>query len=209
MQPLLVVFEDLHWIDTETQALLDALVESLPIARLLLLVNHRPEYHHRWGGKTYYQPAPDRSSTGGECSQSSGQLARRDASLEPLKRTLIERTEGNPFFLEESVRSLVETKALLGVRGAYRLAQDLRTIEVPATVQAILAARIDRLVPEDKRLLQAAAVIGEEVPLALLQAIDEGAPEETLYAGLGRLQAAEFLYEADCSRISRIPSSTG
>ena len=196
VQPLLVLFEDLHWIDTETQALLDALVESLPTARLLLLVNHRPEYHHSWGGKTYYRqlridPLPAESAVGFLSS-----LLGADASLEPLKRTLIERAEGNPLFLEEGVRTLVETNALVGVRGAYRLAQDLRTIEVPPTVQAILAARIDRLVPEDKRLLQAAAVIGEEVPLALLQAIDEGAPEETLYAGLGRLQAAEFLYEA-------------
>ena len=193
-QPLLLVFEDLHWIDTETQALLDSLVESLPTVRLLLLVNYRPEYQHGWGSKTYYtqvrlDPLPPASA---EALLQA--LLGDDPSLEPLKRLLIARTEGNPFFLEESVRALVETGVLVGVPGAYRLAQALPTIQVPATVQAILAARIDRLPPEEKRLLQTAAVIGTEVPFALLQAIAE-LPEEALHRGLAHLQAAEFLYE--------------
>jgi predicted ATPase len=115
-------------------------------------------------------------------------------SLAPLTRLLIARTEGNPFFLEESVRTLVETGALVGEPGAYRLAQALPTIQVPATVQAVLAARIDRLSPEDKRLLQTAAVIGHEVPFPLLQAIGE-VPEEALHRGLDHLQAAELFYE--------------
>jgi hypothetical protein len=106
---------------------------------------------------------------------------------------LIARTEGNPFFLEESVRTLVETGVLVGEPGAYRLAQALPTIQVPATVQAVLAARIDRLPSEEKRLLQTAAVIGTEVPLLLLQATAD-VPEEALYRSLARLQAAEFLY---------------
>jgi tetratricopeptide (TPR) repeat protein len=109
-------------------------------------------------------------------------------------KRLIARTEGNPFFLEESVRALVETRMLVGEPGAYHLAQALPTIQVPATVQAVLAARIDRLPPEEKRLLQTAAVIGTEVPLPLLQALAE-MPEEGLQHGLTRLQAAEFLYE--------------
>ena len=195
VQPLLVLFEDLHWIDTETQAWLDSMVEALPTARLLLLVNYRPEYQHGWGSKTYYRqlrvdPLPAESAD-----DLLGGLLGADASLEPLKRTLIERTEGNPLFLEESVRTLVETRALIGERGAYRLAQDPRTIQVPATVQAILAARIDRLSPEDKRLLQAASVVGKDVPFTLLQAIAE-LPDEVLRQSLTRLQTAEFLYEA-------------
>jgi tetratricopeptide (TPR) repeat protein len=108
---------------------------------------------------------------------------------------LIARTEGNPFFLEESVRALAETGALLGERGAYRLDRPLPTIQVPATVQAVLAARIDRLPPGDKALLQTASVVGKDVPFALLQAIAEPAEDE-LHAAIGRLQAAEFLYEA-------------
>jgi predicted ATPase len=121
-------------------------------------------------------------------------LLGEDASLEPLTHLLIARTQGNPFFLEESVRTLVETGVLVGDRGAYRLAQPLDTLQVPATVQALLAARIDRLPPEDKRLLQTAAVIGTEVPLSLLQAIAE-VPEAALHRGLAHLQASEFLYE--------------
>jgi class 3 adenylate cyclase/tetratricopeptide (TPR) repeat protein len=194
-QPLLLVFEDLHWIDPETQALLDSLVESLPTARLLLLVNYRPEYQHGWGSKTYYSqlrldPLPSTSAE--ELLQA---LVGDDPSLEVLKRVLIERTEGNPLFLEESVRALVETGSLLGARGAYRLARPLPTIQVPATVQAVLAVRIDRLSPGDKALLQTASVVGKDVPLALLQAIAEPA-EDALHAAIGRLQAAEFLYEA-------------
>src|SRR5207249_2474892 len=117
-----------------------------------------------------------------------------DRSLEPLTQLLITRTEGNPFFLEESVRTLVETGILVGTPGAYRLAQAVPSIQVPATVQAVLAARIDRLPPDEKRLLQTAAVMGMEVPLPLLQAIAE-LPEEALQRGLTHLQAAEFLYE--------------
>jgi len=194
VQPLLLVFEDLHWIDTETQAVLDMLVESLPTARVLLLVNYRPEYQHGWGSKTYYtqlrlDPLPEASAE--ELLQA---LLGEDTSLVPLTQLLIARTQGNPFFLEESVRTLVETGVLVGERGAYRLAQPLDTLQVPATVQAMLAARIDRLPPEDKRLLQTAAVIGTEVPWPLLQAIADTF-EEALSRSLAQLQAAEFLYE--------------
>ena len=194
VQPQLLVFEDLHWIDSETQALLDSLVESLPTARLLLLVNYRPEYQHTWGSKTYYTQLrldPLLPENAEELIQA---LLGDDARLEPLKQLLIERTEGNPFFLEESVHTLVETGVLAGERGAYRLAKPLQSIQVPATVQAVLAARIDRLPSEEKRLLQTAAVIGTEVPLPLLQAIAEMSEEE-LRRGLAHLQAAEFLYE--------------
>src|SRR5262249_17153616 len=142
-QPLLLVFEDLHWIDSETQALLNNLVESLPTARLLLLVNYRPEYQHDWGNKTYYtqlrlDPLPPVSAE--EFLQA---LLGNDPSLAPLTHLLIARTEGNPFFLEESVRTLVETGVLVGEPGAYRLAQAIPTVQVPATVHAVLAARID------------------------------------------------------------------
>jgi class 3 adenylate cyclase/tetratricopeptide (TPR) repeat protein len=194
VQPLLLVFEDLHWIDSETQALLNNLVESLPPARLLLLVNYRPEYQHGWGSKTYYaqlrlDPLPAVSAD-----ELLHALLGDGVSLQPLTQLLITRTQGNPFFLEESVRTLVETGVLVGVPGAYRLGQALPTIQVPATVQAVLAARIDRLPSEEKRLLQTAAVIGTEVPLELLQAIAE-LPEAALQRSLTRLQAAEFLYE--------------
>ena len=195
VQPLLMVFEDLHWIDAETQAFLDSTVESLPTGRVLLLVNYRPEYQHTWGSRTYYRQVRIDPLPPEYADQLLEVLLGNEAGLQSLKRLLIERTEGNPFFLEESVRTLVETKVLAGERGAYRLAKTAHTLEIPATTQAILAARIDRLAPEDKRLLQAASVIGKDVPFTLLQAVADG-PEESLRRGLGNLQTAEFLYEA-------------
>jgi tetratricopeptide (TPR) repeat protein len=194
-QPILLVFEDLHWIDGETQALLDTLVESLPAVRMLLLVNYRPEYAHAWGSRTYYSqlrldPLPAESAgallTG---------LLGNHPSVEALKHLLVERTEGNPLFLDESVRSLVESGALAGERGAHRLDRPIAAAQVPPTVQAVLAARIDRLPLPDEQLLQAAAAVGKDVPRPLLEAI-AGLDAEALSGGLARLQAGEFLYEA-------------
>ncbi|HEU4368779.1 MAG TPA: adenylate/guanylate cyclase domain-containing protein [Methylomirabilota bacterium] len=191
-QPLLVVFEDLHWIDAETQALLDGLVESLPTSRFLLLVNYRPEYQHGWGRKTYYTQLRLDALPPESAGELLGALLGADPGLEPLKRLLVKR--GNPFFIEESIRTLVETGALTGERGAYRLTRPIQAIEVPATVQVILAARIDRLPAEDKQLLQTASVIGKDVPFVLLHAVAEAA-EDAVHRGLAHLQAAEFLYE--------------
>lgn len=195
VQPLVLIFEDLHWIDSETQAFLNSLIESLPTSRVILLVNFRPEYQSSWGSKTYYaqlriDPLPRESAE----ELLLGLLGNSDEQRE-LRRTLITRTEGNPFFLEESVRSLIEAGVLKGERGNYRLQAPLASIQVPGRVQAVLAARIDRLQSEDKHLLQMAAVIGKDVPFPLLQAISGLSPDD-LQAGLGRLQAAEFLYEA-------------
>ena len=194
VQPLLLVFEDLHWIDAETQAVLDSVLESLPIASILLLVNYRPEYQHSWGGKTYYSqiridPLPPESAE-----EVLSALLGDDASLQPIKQLLIVRTDGNPFFLEESVRTLVEMDVLVGERGNFRLAKPIESIQVPASVQAVLAARIDRLAAEAKQLLQSASVIGKDFSFPLLRGLVE-LSEEKLRHELGRLQAAEFIYE--------------
>jgi hypothetical protein len=212
VQPLLLVFEDLHWIDSETQAVLDSLVESLPTARLLLVVNYRPEYQHGWGSKTYYtqlrlDPLPPASAD--ELLQA---LLGEIPSLTPLKRLLIARTEGNPFFLEESVRTLIETGVLAGEAGTYRLARSMATIQVPATVQAVLAARIDRLPPEVKHLLQTAAVIGTDVPWPLLQAIAEwpepSGPRRRCIVAWGTCKRRSSSTRPSCSRSANTPSST-
>jgi predicted ATPase len=178
VQPLLVVIENLHWLDTETQACLDTLVESLLTARLLLLITYRPAYQHGWGHKTYYtqlrlDPLPHPQA------QALLDALLGDAvELRPLKQQVIALTQGNPFFLEESVQTLIETGGVDGARGGYRLGKPLPMLRVPATVQAVVAARIDRLPPEEKRLVQIAAVIGMEVPVALLQALAERSEAE-------------------------------
>ena len=194
-QPLVLVFEDLHWIDSETQEFLNGLIDSVPAARLLLLFNYRPEYHHPWGSRTYYTQLRLDALTPDNAQELLQSLLGPDPGVEPLKKVLIERTEGNPFFLEESVRTLVETHALDGDRGAYRLVKSLQDLQVPATVQAMLAARIDRLAPENKHLLQTAAVIGKDVPYGLLEAIAH-LHEAQLRQRLSQLQEAEYLYEA-------------
>lgn len=191
-QPLLLVFEDLHWIDAETQALLDGLVESLPTARVLLLVNYRPEYHHDWGRKTYYSQLRLDALPPESAGELLNALLGDEPALDLLKQLLVKR--GNPFFIEESIRTLVETGALSGERGAYCLVRPIQAIEVPATVQVILAARIDRLPAEDKQLLQTASVIGKDVQFVVLQAAAESA-EGAVERGLMHLQEAEFLYE--------------
>jgi tetratricopeptide (TPR) repeat protein len=194
VQPLLLVFEDLHWVDNETQAFLDSLIDSLPTARVLLLVTYRPEYQHHWGAKSYYTQLRIDPLAGENAQAMLHTLLGNDPSLLAVQRLLIERTEGNPLFLEESARTLVETGALRGNPGAYRLTAPPTSLEVPGTVQAILAARIDRLAATDKHLLQAAAAIGKDVPHSLLQAIVD-LSEELLQQHLGRLQAGELLYE--------------
>lgn len=191
-RPLLVIFEDLHWIDSETKALLDLLVGSIGLSQLLLLVTYRSDYQHAWSSKTFYSQLrldPLRVKSTAQLLEA---LLGNEPELTLLKQRLVKR--GNPFFLEESVRSLVETLQLTGEVGRYRLTRPIEAIQVPATVQVILTARIDRLHPEDKRLLQMAAVIGKGAPYALLRAVAE-LPDDTMRRQLDSLQAAEFLYE--------------
>src|SRR5213592_4950326 len=161
---------------------------------VLLLVSYRPECQHAWGNKSYYGQLRLDPLSPDHAHALLDSLVGRDGATAALKAGLIERTGGNPFFLEECVRTLVETGVLVGDRGTYRLARPSGEIQVPATVQAVLAARIDRLSQEDKTLLQTAAVIGKDVSFALLAVVAD-LPEEVLRARLIGLQRSEFLYE--------------
>jgi tetratricopeptide (TPR) repeat protein len=194
IQPLCLVFDSLHWMDSQTHAVLDAIVQSLADSRIFLLVTHRPEYQHPWVGTPHYtgfllKPLPADSAQ-----ELLDPLLGSDPSLQALKGWLISRTEGNPFFLQESIRTLIETHVLTGERGAYRLVKPLESIQLPATIHAVLAPRIDRLPSEAKRLLQAASVIGKDVPLVLLQTIADMSEDEAR-RNLAVLQAGDFLHE--------------
>jgi tetratricopeptide (TPR) repeat protein len=213
-QPLIVVFEDLHWIDSETQALLNLIVDALATARILMLVNYRPEYHHQWGNKTYYTqlrldplgresademltallgaglPLFDQPGSGHPLpDQGEG----RGEGIAALKRLIIERTEGNPFFMEEMVQALFEQDVLVR-NGAVKLAKHLDEIRVPPTVQAILASRIDRLAAGEKELLQTLAVLGREFSSGLIKRV-AGKSDDELERMLSELQLGEFIYE--------------
>jgi class 3 adenylate cyclase/tetratricopeptide (TPR) repeat protein len=192
-QPLIVIFEDLHWIDSETQALLNLLVDSLATARILLLVNYRPEYHHQWSNRTYYTQLRLDPLGKESAEQMLTELVGDTGEMALLKRLIIERTEGNPFFMEEMVQALFEQGALLR-DGAVTLAKPTGDIRVPATVQAILASRIDRLAVAEKELLQSLAVLGREFPLGLIKRVT-GKSEDELDPMLSELRLAEFIYE--------------
>ena len=192
-QPLVVIFEDLHWIDAETQELLDLLVDSVASARILMLVNYRPEYHHEWGNRTCYTQLRLDPLGGQSADEMLHALLGGDASLQSLKRLIIEKTQGNPFFMEEIVRALVEQGVLVR-NGATRLTKPLTEIHVPPTVHGILASRIDALPASEKDLLQTLAVIGKDFPLNLVRHMT-ASPDDRLEPMLKGLQAGEFIYE--------------
>ena len=192
-QPLMLIFEDLHWIDDETQALLNVLADSIGTAKLLLLVNYRPEYSHQWNSKTYYTQLRLDPLGKESADEMLSALLGEGAEVRPLKRLIIERTEGNPFFMEETVQVLLDEGALVR-DGTVRLTKALGELKIPPTVQAILAARIDRLPAEAKDLLQTLAVIGKEFPLSLVRAVLKK-PEDEINRMLNELQLGEFIYE--------------
>jgi len=194
-QPLILIFEDLHWLDAETQAFLALLSEGVATARILVLVNYRPEYQHSWGSKTYYTQLRLDPLGQAEAQELLTALLGDGTALQPLKQLILEKTEGNPFFMEEIVQSLFEEGVLVrdavGTHGVRPLPPDLH---IPTTVQGVLTSRIDRLPAAEKALLQTLAVIGKEFSLSLLkQVVDKS--EEELYRLLSRLQAGEFIYE--------------
>ncbi len=194
-QPLILIFEDLHWVDAESEALLQLIADSLGTAQILLMVNYRPEYRHNWGNKSYYtQLRLDPLGPDNAAELLTAMLGDAPA-LAPLKETIIERTQGNPFFMEEMVQVLFDQGVLVrDGAAAVSLAKPLTSIQIPSTVKGILAARIDKLAPADKDLLQSLAVIGKEFPIGLVRRV-VGKPDDELTPMLSNLQGAEFIYE--------------
>jgi class 3 adenylate cyclase/tetratricopeptide (TPR) repeat protein len=192
-QPLMLIFEDLHWIDEETQAFLNLFVEGLANAPVLMLVNYRPEYTHSWGSKTYYTQLRLDPLGKESAAEMLSTLLGNDASLISLKRLIAERTEGNPLFMEEIVLSLFENGALAR-NGEVKLAKPLASLRIPPTVQGIIASRIDRLPADEKDLLQTVAVIGSDFSLGVTRAVSAKAEDE-LNRMLSHLQLAEFIHE--------------
>ena len=202
-EPLLLLFEDLHWADSGTQVVLDGLVEGIGASQLMVVVTYRPEYQatlaaqgyqSNWGAKSYYSRIRLTPLEFETAERMLASLLGTDPSLERAKRVLFWRTEGRPLFLEETVRMLAEVGALEGENGSYTLAMDIDQIQIPATVKAVIAARIDCLPPEHKNLLQIASVFQRDVSFGLLKAISN-LPEDDLIRRLTDLQAFEYLYE--------------
>jgi class 3 adenylate cyclase/tetratricopeptide (TPR) repeat protein len=192
-QPLMVIFEDLHWIDEQTQEFLNLLADSIGTAKILLLVNYRPEYSHQWNSKTYYTQLRLDPLGRESAAEMLSALLGDSGALNALKRLIIEKAEGTPFFMEETVQVLFDEGALVR-NGATHLTQPLAELKIPPTVQAVLASRIDRLPPDAKDLLQTLAVVGREFPLSLIRAVVTKSDDE-LDRLLGDLQLGEFIYE--------------
>ncbi|MBI3786602.1 MAG: AAA family ATPase [Deltaproteobacteria bacterium] len=194
-----ILLEDLHWFDGASDAFLEIFVESVPATRDLWLLNFRPEYQARWMQRSYYQHLPLQPLAPDAIRQLLRDELGDDPSVAALPEMIHARTRGNPFFIEEVVQTLIESGHLTGARGAYRLTAPVEALQVPATVQAVLAARIDRLAEGEKQVLQNAAVIGKTFGQALLRRVlgSLAAVDETaLGQALSALIASEFLFEA-------------
>ena len=198
-EPTVLFLDDLHWIDPGSDVFLAHSIDAVEPTRTLWLVNFRPEYQAGWMGKSYYQQLPLRPLDAGAIADLLADLLGTDPSVAGLPARIHQRTGGNPFFTEEIVQALIESGSLAGDRAAYRLVTPLDALEIPDTVQSVLAARLDRLPERDKRLLQTASVIGKEFSDPLLRAVvashRDPLPDAELAASLANLAAAEFLFE--------------
>jgi class 3 adenylate cyclase/tetratricopeptide (TPR) repeat protein len=197
-QPVKLLFEDLQWLDSETEAFLAFFVDRMANARILLLVNYRPEYQPEWSHKSYYTQLRLDPLGESEAQALLSALLGDDPELAPLKQLILTTTEGNPFFIEEVVQTLAEEKTLLGEPGHYRIEITPTALRIPTTVQSVLAARMDRLPPAEKALLQTLAVIGKASAWNLIRAVctpQVAQSEDDLRRLLSHLETAEFIYE--------------
>jgi AAA ATPase-like protein len=192
--PGVLVVEDLHWLDPGSQAFLGSLVDSLPGARTLVVVNFRPEYRAEWMQRSYFERLPLVPLGRDAIAELVRALVGSDPSLDGVCELIAERTGGNPFFIEEVVQGLVEDGGLVGARRAYRLGHAIEEIKIPDTVQAVLAARIDRLPQREKAVLQQAAVLGREFSAPVLERVAD-LEEHHLTEALESLASAELVYE--------------
>ena len=194
-EPAVLLFEDLHWFDRASDGYIENMVaEVAPGNRTLVLLNFRPEYHAAWMQRSYYHQLPLLPLGPEAIAELFADLLGTDPSLQGLRERIRERTGGNPFFIEETIQSLAEAGSLVGTRGAYRLATPAEKIGVPASVQSVLAARLDRLPEREKQVLQTSSVIGKTFSEPILRRVaDLG--DGDLPAALHALTSAEFLYQ--------------
>jgi len=192
--PALVLLEDLHWFDAASERVLATLVDAVRETRTLLLVNFRPEFHAEWMQRSGYQQLPLAPLGSEAVAELLRALLGLDPGLAKLAARIAAHAGGNPFFVEELVQALVEDGSLAGAPGAYQAARAVEALALPATVQAVLAARIDRLAEREKQVLQTAAVIGPEFDAGLLARV-AGLPETEVMAALRTLAQAELALE--------------
>lgn len=194
VRPLLLWFEDMQWTDAETRSLLEEIANGIETSHLLIVLTYRPEYTHKWAGKEYYREIQIDALPQAAADQLVRSVLGNDEANGQLRELIVQRTDGIPLFIEETIRSLVEGGVLRGRIGNYKLSRELHDIRIPETVQAVLASRIDRLIPAQRDLLQTASVIGADVQVTLLERI-AGIDGHELRTLLADLQGSDFLYQ--------------
>jgi DNA-binding SARP family transcriptional activator/predicted ATPase len=194
-RPLIILIEDLHWIDSDSKAMLERLIDGIATQRILLMMTFRPEYNHTWAAKSNYSQLRLEPLSLGQAESLLKAMLGDDASVRGLVPLIAERTDGVPLFIEETVQSLAQSGALQGSPGAYLARSEINSLRVPASVQSVIAARIDRLSPDERWLLQNAAIVGRYVSLSILASI-AGLDEQAATEAALKLQSAGFLYES-------------
>jgi tetratricopeptide (TPR) repeat protein len=194
IRPLIMAYEDLHWIDKSSEDQLKNLLESIPGARVLLIFTYRLEFVHTWGAKSYHsQVTLSRLSNRESLMMVSHLLVTEDLDKD-LEEFILEKTEGIPFFIEELIKSLKDLKIIERENNRYRITKDIKEVAIPATVQDVIMARVDSLLEEIKSLLQTASAVGREFSHYLIKKVT-GFAEQKLISHLSALKDSELLYE--------------
>jgi class 3 adenylate cyclase/tetratricopeptide (TPR) repeat protein len=194
VRPLIIAYEDLHWVDKSSEEVLKTILDSIPGARVLLIFAYRPEFVHTWGGKSYHnQVNLNRLSNRESLAMMSYLLGTRhlDTALEEF---ILEKTEGIPFFIEEFIRSLRDLQIIERKDNTYRIVKDIQDVTIPTTIQDVIMARVDSLPDRAKGVLQTSSVVGREFSHDLINRVVE-LPEQELLSHLSALKDSELLYE--------------
>ena len=194
IRPLIMAFEDLHWMDKSSEDHLKDLLESIPGARVLLIFTYRPEFVHTWGAKSYHSQINLNRLSNRESLNMVNSLLETEEIDQDLKALILEKTEGVPFFIEEFVNSLKELKIIKKRDNQYHIPEDTRDVAIPSTIQDVIMARVDGLPERAKELLQTGSAIEREFSHEMIKGV-MGLPEEELLSNLSILRDAELLYE--------------
>jgi len=194
IRPLIMAFEDLHWIDKSSEDQLKHLLESIPGARVLLIFTYRPEFIHTWGAKSYHSQVMLNRLSNRESLVMVSHLLGTEELNKDLEEFILEKTEGVPFFIEELIKSLKDLKIIEREDKRYRITKDIKAVTIPTTIQDVIMARVDSLPEGMKSLLQTVSVVGRESSYDLVKRIT-GLTEQELLSHLSGLKDSELLYE--------------
>jgi len=194
VRPLIMAFEDLHWLDKSSEDVVKNYLESIPGSRVLLIFTYRPEFVHTWGTKSYHNQLTLHRLSNRESLQMVTHILGTKEIEKTLEELILEKTEGVPFFIEEFIKSLKDLKIIERRENAYRLAKDIQQLSIPSTIQDVIMARVDSLPEGAKEVLQTGSVIEREFSYPMIKRI-MGLPEKELLCYLSILKASELLYE--------------